>query len=98
MNSAVQSHIDLYVSQQTYAEVTRAFPYLGRPALLAKFVELTNPVSKEFASGGGDVPEFKWHIIDDGVPFEVGNTGVRVLPFAGEHTMNSVMNCAHESV
>lgn len=31
---------DIYASQATYAEVSRAFPYL---------------VSKEFASGGGDV-------------------------------------------
>lgn len=30
------------------------------------------------------MPEFKWHIIDEKVPFEIGETGVRVLPFAGE--------------
>lgn len=29
------------------------------------------------------VPEFKWHIIEDRVPFEIGNTGIRVNPFAG---------------
>lgn len=36
----MQSHIDVYVSQATFNEVQRSFPYL---------------VSKEFASGGGDV-------------------------------------------
>ena len=71
----------------TFQEVQRAFPYL---------------VSKEFASGGGDVsvppretqslncakfpwqvPEFKWHIIEDRVPFEIENTGIKITPFAG---------------
>lgn len=41
-------------------------------------------VSREFASGGGDVPEFKWHIIEEKVPFEIGETGIQVLPFAGK--------------
>ena len=29
LNSAIQSYIDLYVSQATFNEVKRAFPYLG---------------------------------------------------------------------
>lgn len=40
LGSAIQQHIDVYVSQATFREVQRAFPYL---------------VAKEFASGGGDV-------------------------------------------
>lgn len=40
---AIQSHIDVYVSEATLGEVNRAFPYM---------------VSKEFASGGGDVGSF----------------------------------------
>lgn len=40
LHSAIQSHVDIYVSQTTFVEVQRSFPYL---------------VSKEFASGGGDV-------------------------------------------
>jgi len=70
LHNAIQPYIDLYVSMATYKEVQRAFPYL---------------VSKEFASGGGDVPEFKWHIIEDRVPFEIGNTGIQILPFAVHH-------------
>ncbi|KAF9650717.1 hypothetical protein BDM02DRAFT_3185196 [Thelephora ganbajun] len=70
LNSAIQPYIDLYVSQATLDEVKRAFPYL---------------VSKEFASGGGDVPAFKWHIIDAGVPFEIEGTGIQVLPFCVHH-------------
>ncbi|KAF9015471.1 beta-lactamase-like protein [Cyathus striatus] len=80
LRGAVQSHIDVYVSQETFSEVQRSFPYL---------------VSKEYASGGGDastfylwsfeVPEFKWHLFDDRVPFEIQDTGIDIMPFAVHH-------------
>ncbi|THH11772.1 hypothetical protein EW145_g440 [Phellinidium pouzarii] len=66
LHGDIQSYIDLYASQATFDEVRRAFPYL---------------VSKEFASGGGDVPEFRWHIIEEKVPFECA--GIMVTPFLG---------------
>lgn len=86
LKGAIQSHIDIYTSQATLLEVKRAFPYL---------------VSKEFASGGGDVrinslchdgtsanfgqqvPDFQWHVIEDRVPFEIKDTGIKVTPFPG---------------
>ncbi|EJD04263.1 uncharacterized protein FOMMEDRAFT_121904 [Fomitiporia mediterranea MF3/22] len=70
LHGNIQPYIDIYASQATYNEVGRAFPYL---------------VSKEFASGGGDVPEFKWHIIEDRQPFEILDTGIRVTPFCVHH-------------
>ncbi|KAI9572702.1 beta-lactamase-like protein [Boletus coccyginus] len=70
MKGAIQQHIDVYVSQATFREIQRAFPYL---------------VAKEFASGGGDVPEFKWHMIEDNVPFEIKDTGIRMTPFLVHH-------------
>ncbi|KAG1754993.1 beta-lactamase-like protein [Suillus paluster] len=70
LGGAIQTHIDVYVSQSTFGEVQRSFPYL---------------VSKEFASGGGDVPDFEWHIIEDKVPFEIKDTGVRITPFLVHH-------------
>lgn len=70
LHGAIQPYVDLYVSMDTFKEVQRAFPYL---------------VSKEFASGGGDVPEFKWHIIEDRMPFEIGDTGIRITPFSVQH-------------
>ncbi|KAJ4000270.1 beta-lactamase-like protein [Lentinula boryana] len=70
LGESIQTHIDVYVSQGTFTEVQRSFPYL---------------VSKEYASGGGDVPDFVWHIIDDKVPFEINNTGVWVTPFSVHH-------------
>jgi hypothetical protein len=29
------------------------------------------------------VPDFKWHIIEDRVPFEIADTGIMVTPFQG---------------
>ncbi|THH02494.1 hypothetical protein EW026_g340 [Hermanssonia centrifuga] len=78
LRSAIQPHVDLYVTSHTFREVQRAFPYL---------------VSKEFASGGGDVPEFKWHIIDDRVPFEIEGTGIQITPFAGAFFYRIILNC-----
>ncbi|EPQ61087.1 Metallo-hydrolase/oxidoreductase [Gloeophyllum trabeum ATCC 11539] len=85
LRAAIQPYVDVYASQATFAEVLRSFPYL---------------VSKEYASGGGDVriavefliyslhsssqvPDFKWHIIDDRVPFEIDDTGIEITPFSG---------------
>jgi hypothetical protein len=68
LRGAIQQHIDVYVSQTTFSEVQRAFPYM---------------VSEEFASGGGDVPEVKWHIFEDGVPIVLEESGIEVLPLPG---------------
>lgn len=70
LRAAIQPYVDVYASQATFAEVLRSFPYL---------------VSKEYASGGGDVPDFKWHIIDDRVPFEIDDTGIEITPFSVHH-------------
>ncbi len=42
LRGQIQQFIDVYVSRATFVEVERAFPYM---------------VSREFASGGGDVRE-----------------------------------------
>ncbi|OCB85204.1 developmentally regulated GTP-binding protein [Sanghuangporus baumii] len=70
LHGNIQPYIDIYVSQATYTEIGRAFPYL---------------LSKEFASGGGDVPEFRWHIIEDRQTFEILDTGIHVTPFSVYH-------------
>jgi hypothetical protein len=86
LKGAIQKFIDVYVSQATFSEVERAFPYM---------------VAREFASGGGDVrgypdaldttslpfasqiPEFKWHIFEDKVPIDVADSGILITPFEG---------------
>jgi hypothetical protein len=42
LKGQIQQFIDVYVSQATFGEVKRSFPYM---------------VSRDFASGGGDVRE-----------------------------------------
>ncbi|KAH9081830.1 hypothetical protein EDB83DRAFT_2335113 [Lactarius deliciosus] len=59
LRGSIQKFIDVYASQATFAEVERSFPYM---------------VSREYASGGGDIPEFKWHIFDDKVPIDVADS------------------------
>ncbi|KAG8982238.1 hypothetical protein FRB90_006927 [Tulasnella sp. 427] len=71
LNTAIQSHLDIYVNATSFGEIKRAFPYL---------------VSKGFATGGGDVPEFQWHIIEDRVPFPIGGeNGFWVTPVEVDH-------------
>lgn len=67
----VQSHIDVYCSAATMTEVAKTFPYL---------------VDKGAATGGGDLPEFQWHIFEEDKPFLVDACdGVEVTPLPVEH-------------
>ncbi|KAM5537261.1 hypothetical protein V8D89_008991 [Ganoderma adspersum] len=76
LRGAIQPHIDIYLSEETFAEVKVTFPYL---------------VQKELATGGGDVPEFRWHpYIVDREPFEIGDTGITIKPFAVPHGLRGV--------
>ncbi|BFZ57005.1 hypothetical protein PYCC9005_004055 [Savitreella phatthalungensis] len=52
----VQDTVDIYCSQATFVEVERMFPYL---------------IDRSRATGGGDVPQFDWHVLpDEGGEFE----------------------------
>ncbi|KAI1797581.1 beta-lactamase-like protein [Ganoderma leucocontextum] len=76
LHGAIQPYVDIYLSKETFEAVKVAFPYL---------------VKKEFASGGGDVPEFRWHpYVTDRQPFEIGDTGITVKPFAVPHGLCGV--------
>ncbi|KAJ7693607.1 beta-lactamase-like protein [Mycena rosella] len=71
LSNRIQPYIDIYASQATYETIKIMFPYL---------------VSKEFASGGGDIPQFVWHVcIDDATPFEINDTSIMVTPFLVHH-------------
>ncbi|KAF7367265.1 Lactamase-B domain-containing protein [Mycena sanguinolenta] len=71
LSSRIQPHVDIYTSEATYQDIKRMFPYL---------------VSKEFASGGGLIPEFVWHVcIDNAIPFEINDTSIMVTPFLVHH-------------
>ncbi|KAG9013901.1 hypothetical protein FRB94_004281 [Tulasnella sp. JGI-2019a] len=71
LNRAIQDYIDIYTSEETFAEIQRAFPYL---------------VTKGFATGGGDVPEFRWHTIKTGESFSIGGEdSFWITPVAVDH-------------
>ncbi|KAG8763831.1 hypothetical protein FRC11_011500 [Ceratobasidium sp. 423] len=70
LGKSIQAHIDVYVSALTFKEVQRSFPYL---------------VAKEFATGGGDIPEFRWHIIKENEPFRVEGIDFDITPIAVHH-------------
>ncbi|KAG8722383.1 hypothetical protein FRC08_002864 [Ceratobasidium sp. 394] len=70
LNGNIQDHIDIYVSAFTFKEVQRSFPYL---------------VAKEFATGGGDIPEFRWHIIKENEPFRIEGVDFDITPIAVHH-------------
>ncbi|CAE6440270.1 hypothetical protein ACGC1H_004730 [Rhizoctonia solani] len=70
LGKSIQTHIDIYVSAFTFKEVQRSFPYL---------------VAKEFATGGGDVPEFRWHIIKENEPFRIEGVDFDITPIVVHH-------------
>ncbi|KAJ7225927.1 hypothetical protein GGX14DRAFT_641931 [Mycena pura] len=71
LGKRIQPHIDLYVSKATFQGIKRMFLYL---------------VSREFATGGGDIPEFVWHVcIENALPFEIQDTSIMVTPFLVHH-------------
>lgn len=80
----VQPWVDVYCSQTTLDEVERTFPYL---------------VNKAFATGGGDVAEFRWHVFDDTRPFIVTSCeDVQVTPLPVEHGYNWRSKSAYMSL
>ncbi|KAG9121939.1 hypothetical protein FRC07_001874, partial [Ceratobasidium sp. 392] len=66
----IQDHIDVYLSTETMKVINRAFPYL---------------VSKEHATGSGNVAEFKWHIIEDNTSFNIEGVDIDITPVAVHH-------------
>ncbi|KAG8890827.1 hypothetical protein FRB98_004872 [Tulasnella sp. 332] len=70
-NGAIQEYIDIYCSEATFREIQKAFPYL---------------TSRGFATGGGDVPEFRWHMITTGESFAIGEDDeFWITPVAVDH-------------
>ncbi|KAF1350226.1 beta-lactamase-like protein [Delphinella strobiligena] len=68
----IQPSIDVYLSAATHAAVATTFPYC---------------VDASKATGGGDIPAFRWHIIDEDSDFFVRPCGVTVTTLPTEHGM-----------
>ncbi|KAM0752640.1 hypothetical protein T439DRAFT_323258 [Meredithblackwellia eburnea MCA 4105] len=69
LHGSVQKSVAIYASQETFDEISRAFPYL------------TNAGK---ATGGGDVPALSWHIIKPFEPFVIEG-GLEVVGLPVEH-------------
>ncbi|GAA5877593.1 hypothetical protein JCM3774_006127 [Rhodotorula dairenensis] len=65
LRGAIQKSIPIYLTQDTYNEVSKTFPYLTNAGKV---------------TGGGDVPALTWHIFDQDEPFEVAGIEVVPLP------------------
>ncbi|GAA5919494.1 hypothetical protein JCM6882_008653 [Rhodosporidiobolus microsporus] len=65
LRGAIQPSIPIYLTQDTFKEVSKAFPYL------------TNAGK---ATGGGDIPSLTWQIFNENEPFEVCGVEVVPLP------------------
>lgn len=74
--NSIQSHVDVYLTSETFETVQQVFPYL---------------VDRSKASGGGDVAGLRFHIIQPDpqqpggvyLPIRLGK-GVEIRPFDGE--------------
>lgn len=71
MNGRVQEAIDIYLSKETMERVEACFPYM---------------VSKDRATGGGEVATLKFHIFDaQGLPDSFLVDELQVIPIPVEH-------------
>ncbi|CAE6399228.1 unnamed protein product [Rhizoctonia solani] len=66
----IQDYIDVYLSEATMNDVKRGFPYL---------------VSKDFATGSGHIPQFKWHIIESNRPLRLDGVDFDITPIDVHH-------------
>ncbi|GAA5993462.1 hypothetical protein JCM10908_002202 [Rhodotorula pacifica] len=65
LRGAIQRSIPIYLTQETFNEVSKAFPYLTNAGKV---------------TGGGDVPALTRHIFDENEPFQVAGIEVVPLP------------------
>jgi phosphoribosyl 1,2-cyclic phosphodiesterase len=67
----VQEYIPVYTSPETYTSISNMFPYM---------VDATK------ATGGGDIPSFKWFPFDPSEAFNIPYCGgIEVIPLPVEH-------------
>jgi len=68
LGGAIQASIAIYCNAYTHGEIARMYPYM---------------VDSHARTGGGDVPQFTWHILRDGEAFDL--FGIEILPLAVHH-------------
>ncbi|EMR09233.1 hypothetical protein PNEG_02568 [Pneumocystis murina B123] len=71
LKGLIQDYIDIYLTSETMDTISTTFPYCVYP---------------EKATGGGDVPSFRFHIIDFIHPFIVESCGnITIYPLKVQH-------------
>ncbi|GAA5875828.1 hypothetical protein JCM8547_005325 [Rhodosporidiobolus lusitaniae] len=65
LRGAIQPTIPIYLTQETFDDVARAFPYL---------------TTGKAVTGGGDIPALSWHVFDPTTPFMIEGIEVVPLP------------------
>lgn len=68
--SFIQPSIPIYCTKTTFEAVKEMFPYM---------------IDSGRATGGGDIPDTDWHIIDDEEEFYVESCGITIDPLKVEH-------------
>lgn len=66
----IQDSIQIYCSQATFDAVKSMFPYM---------------IDSDKATGGGDIPAFDWHVIDEDQEFWIQSCGISVSALRVEH-------------
>lgn len=86
LQGAFQSQVDLYVSSETFEEISRAFPYI----VSKEFGSDVSASHRSFHIGGKiaklhckQVPKFNWHVIEGRKPFTIGDIRVVLDLFKG---------------
>lgn len=68
-----QDHVPIYTSPETFESIRNMFRYMVDPS---------------HATGGGDIPSFRWHTFDPSKPFTISSCGgIAATPLPVEHGM-----------
>ncbi|KAH8924898.1 hypothetical protein BT69DRAFT_1260899 [Atractiella rhizophila] len=72
LGGAIQPSLDVYCDRKTYDALSRVFPYT---------------IDRSASTGGGDVPQFSWHIFEDDQPLHL--FGSTIVPLRVEHGLSA---------
>ncbi|CAG8443011.1 3488_t:CDS:2 [Scutellospora calospora] len=75
LHQIIQDHISIYLTDETHTSVKSSFPYL---------------VDTKQATGGGELPSFRWNIINSKSPFTV--EGLEFTPLPVHHGVHFSTN------
>ncbi|KAH8924897.1 hypothetical protein BT69DRAFT_1318591 [Atractiella rhizophila] len=72
LGGAIQPSLDVYCDRKTYDALSRVFPYT---------------IDRSASTGGGDVPQFSWHIFEADQPVHLFDS--TIVPLKVEHGLSA---------